>query len=88
MKKKKFNLWRQILILKATVCCLFIFYHSVSPLGSPLLGRRNGERIAIQGTSPKMLDMMGVMRQPRGPDNSGGFYGGIGRGKPRSNTIA
>lgn len=61
---------------------------SVSPLGSPMLGRRNVDGTLITGTAPKMLDMTGVMRQPRGPDSSGGFYGGIGRGKPRSNTIA
>lgn len=60
---------------------------SVSPLGSPMAGRRNVDGTIIPGSAPKMLDMTGVIRQPRGPDGSGGFYGGIGRGKPRSNTI-
>nr|KAG5695285.1 hypothetical protein BaRGS_028220 [Batillaria attramentaria] len=58
-----------------------------SPVSSPLMGRRNLDGTIIPGTAPKMLDMTGVMRQPRGPDGSKGFYGGIGRGKPRSHTI-
>lgn len=61
---------------------------SVSPIGSPMMGRRNVDGTIISGFAPRMLDLMGVVRQPRGPDGSGGFYGGIGRGKPRSNTIA
>jgi la-related protein 6 len=61
---------------------------SVSPLGSPRVGRRNVDGTIITGVAPRMLDMAGVVRQPRGPDRSGGFYGGLGRGKPRSNTIA
>ena len=39
-----------------------------SPIGSPRLGRR-------------MLDLEGVVRQPKGPDGPG-FYSGKGRGKP------
>lgn len=61
---------------------------NTSPISSPLMGRRNLDGTIIPGTSPKMLDMTGVVRQPRGPDGSKGFYGGLGRGKPRSNTIA
>ena len=53
-----------------------------SPNESPRLGRRN-----VNG-SPKMLDMEGVVRLPRGPDGTDGFYGGFGRGKPRSNTVS
>ncbi|XP_041366404.1 la-related protein 6-like [Gigantopelta aegis] len=52
-----------------------------SPNQSPCMGRRN-----VVGT-PKMLDMEGVLRLPRGPDGSEGFYSGLGRGKPRSNTV-
>lgn len=48
---------------------------NVSPLGSPLLGRR------LMDGSRRMLDMEGVIRQPRGP-NGNGFYGGQGRGHP------
>lgn len=59
-----------------------------SPLSSPLMGRRNIDGTIIPGTAPKMLDMTGVVRQPRGPDGSKGFYGGLGRGKPRSHTIS
>ena len=47
--------------------------------GSPLTGRS-------PGTSPRMgrrlLDLEGVLRQPKGPDGTKGFYGGMGRGKP------
>jgi la-related protein 6 len=39
-----------------------------SPVASPLLGRRN-------------LTSEGVIRQPKGPDGTKGFYGGAGRGK-------
>lgn len=60
----------------------------VSPLSSPLMGRRNVDGTIIPGTAPRMLDMTGVLRQPKGPDGSKGFYGGLGRGKPRSNTVA
>ncbi|CAG5135468.1 unnamed protein product [Candidula unifasciata] len=59
-----------------------------SPLGSPLLGRRNPDGTLMAGSIPRMLDMTNVMRQPKGPDSSKGFYGGIGRGKPRASTIA
>jgi len=59
-----------------------------SPIGSPLLGRRNPDGTFIAGTTPKLLDMTNVSRQPRGPGDTKGFYGGIGRGKPRSSTIA
>ncbi|XP_064608706.1 la-related protein 6-like [Liolophura sinensis] len=45
-----------------------------SPRGSPLPGRRN------------MSNMMGVVRQPLGPDGSKGFYGGKGRGLPLSTS--
>lgn len=58
-----------------------------SPLSSPLLGRRNPDGTFIHGTAPRMLDMTNVTRQPKGPDATRGFYGGIGRGKPRSSTI-
>jgi len=58
-----------------------------SPLGSPLLGRRNPDGTFVPGTCPRMLDMTNVTRQPRGPDATRGFYGGIGRGKPRSSTF-
>ncbi|KAK7116773.1 la-related protein 6-like [Littorina saxatilis] len=61
---------------------------SVSPLSSPLMGRRNLDGTVIPGFRPRMMDMAGVVRQPRGPDGSIGFYGGFGRGKPRSNTVA
>ncbi len=40
-----------------------------SPGASPLMGRR-------------MAGMEGVLREPRGPDGTKGFYGGLGRGKP------
>ncbi|KAK0052037.1 la-related protein 6 [Biomphalaria pfeifferi] len=59
-----------------------------SPLGSPLLGRRNPDGTFVHGSIPRMLDMTNVLRQPKGPDDTKGFYGGIGRGKPRSSTIA
>lgn len=59
-----------------------------SPLGSPLLGRRNPDGSFIHGSIPRMLDMTNVIRQPKGPDDTKGFYGGMGRGKPRSSTIA
>ena len=39
-----------------------------SPIGSPRIGRR-------------LLDLEGVVRQPKGPDGPG-FYSGMGRGKP------
>ncbi|XP_005095717.1 la-related protein 6 [Aplysia californica] len=58
-----------------------------SPLGSPLLGRRNPDGTFIPGSAPRMLDMTNVLRQPKGPDDTKGFYGGIGRGKPRSSTF-
>lgn len=62
-----------------------------SPGGSPWVQRRlkaqqeqPGGR--SPGTSPRlgrrMLDHEGVLRQPKGPDGTGGFYGGVGRGKP------
>ncbi|XP_014680144.1 PREDICTED: la-related protein 6-like [Priapulus caudatus] len=41
----------------------------VSPVCSPRLGRR------------QVGDTCGLLRQPKGPDGSTGFYGGIGRGK-------
>lgn len=59
-----------------------------SPLGSPLFGRRNLDGSIIPGTVPRMLDMTNVLRQPKGPDDTKGFYGGLGRGKPRSSTIS
>ncbi|XP_046350519.2 la-related protein 6-like [Haliotis rufescens] len=59
-----------------------------SPVGSPRLGRRNPDGTFAMGITPKMLDMEGVYRHPKGPDGSHGFYGGIGRGKPRSNTVS
>ncbi|GFO13669.1 LA-related protein 6-like [Plakobranchus ocellatus] len=61
---------------------------SGSPGGSPLLGRRNPDGSFIPGSTPRMLDMTNVLRQPKGPDDTKGFYGGIGRGKPRSSTIS
>lgn len=61
---------------------------SRSPLGSPLLGRRNIDGSFVPGTTPRMLDMTNVLRQPKGPDDTKGFYGGLGRGKPRSSTIS
>jgi len=59
-----------------------------SPGASPMLGRRNPDG------SPRMANMEGVMRQPRGPDGTRGF-GGRGRGvtivqeesKQRSDTV-
>ncbi|KAK3762430.1 hypothetical protein RRG08_009821 [Elysia crispata] len=59
-----------------------------SPGGSPLLGRRNPDGSFIPGSTPRMLDMTNVLRQPKGPDDTKGFYGGFGRGKPRSSTIS
>ncbi|ESP00643.1 hypothetical protein LOTGIDRAFT_112382 [Lottia gigantea] len=59
-----------------------------SPAVSPHMGRRNFDGSVVTGLSPRMLDMTNVIRQPRGPDGSKGFYGGIGRGKPRSHTVA
>ncbi|KAK6180414.1 hypothetical protein SNE40_012575 [Patella caerulea] len=59
-----------------------------SPTASPLLSRRNMDGTVITGMSPRMLDMMNVVRQPKGPNGTKGFYGGIGRGKPRSHTVA
>ena len=43
-----------------------------SPGASPMLGRRN------EG-SPRMADMEGVIRQPRGPDGTRGFSAGRGQ---------
>ena len=56
----------------------------ISPGGSPLLGRRlpDGSINRCGSPVPRMADMEGVMRQPRGPDGSTGFYGGRGRGVP------
>lgn len=59
-----------------------------SPVGSPRLGRRNLDGTITSGITPKMLDMEGVARHPKGPDGSQGFYGGMGRGKLRSNTVS
>lgn len=59
-----------------------------SPLGSPLLGRRSQDCSSVPRFTPRMLDMTNVLRQPKGPDNTKGFYGGLGRGKPRSSTVA
>ncbi|KAL3866947.1 hypothetical protein ACJMK2_044193 [Sinanodonta woodiana] len=53
---------------------------SRSPGGSPLIGRRTPE------SSPRMLDMEGVVRLPRGPDGTKGFH--LGRGKPRAATFS
>jgi len=64
-----------------------------SPSGSPWVQRRlkaqqlEGSPLAGRspGTSPRLgrrlLDLEGVIRQPRGPDGTKGFHGGIGRGK-------
>lgn len=46
-----------------------------SPVGSPMLGRRNPD-----GTPT------GVTRHPKGPDGTKGFH--LGRGKPRASTIS
>lgn len=44
-----------------------------SPMASPRLGRR-------------LLDLEGVLRQPKGPDGTKGFYGGLGRGKQKQES--
>lgn len=62
--------------------------NSGSPGGGPLLGRRNPDGSFIPGSTPRMLDMTNVLRQPKGPNDTKGFYGGFGRGKPRSSTIS
>lgn len=51
----------------------------LSPSGSPLVGRRSIDKGSLEG----------VIRLPRGPGDvsGGGFYGGKGRGKPRSTTM-
>ncbi|BFY97394.1 hypothetical protein BsWGS_00434 [Bradybaena similaris] len=54
---------------------------------NPHLGRRNSDVSVISRLTPRMLDMTNVLRQPRGPDDTKGFYGGMGRGQPRSSTI-
>lgn len=46
-----------------------------SPRGSPLMLRR-----------VRMLDMGMVVRFPKGPDGTRGFYGGVGRGKILNNN--
>ncbi|CAG5125746.1 unnamed protein product [Candidula unifasciata] len=51
------------------------------------LGRRNLDVSSLSRAAPRMLDMTNVLRQPKGPDNTSGFYGGIGRGRLRSFTI-
>ena len=63
-----------------------------SPGGSPWVQRRlkaqqeAGVNGRSPGTSPRLgrrlLDLEGVVRQPKGPDGTPGFYGGAGRGKP------
>lgn len=45
-----------------------------SPVGSPMLGRRNPDGVPN-----------GVTRHPKGPDGTKGFH--LGRGKPRASTI-
>jgi len=60
-----------------------------SPGGSPWVQRRLKAQQEQQGRSPgtsprlgrRMLDHEGVVRQPKGPDGTTGFYGGAGRGK-------
>ncbi|XP_072051209.1 la-related protein 6-like [Amphiura filiformis] len=52
----------------------------LSPAGSPLVGRRSIDKGSL--ASPE-----GIVRLPRGPEECGGFYGGKGRGKPRSTTM-
>ena len=59
-----------------------------SPAASPRLGRRLQDgSIPDHAGGPRMADMEGVLRHPKGPDGSTGFYGGIGRGKPLVESV-
>ena len=58
----------------------------VSPGASPRLGHRLHDGSYDKTSSPRMANMGGIIRQPRGPDGTRGFSAGAGRGKPRSDT--
>lgn len=63
-----------------------------SPGGSPWVQRRlkAQQEASTLGSSPgasprlgrRLLDLEGVIRQPKGPDGTTGFHPGVGRGKP------
>ena len=58
---------------------------STSPGASPRLGRRLPDGTYDKSISPRMAHEDRIVRQPRGPDGTKGF--GMGRGKPRSETM-
>jgi la-related protein 6 len=59
---------------------------SISPLAgntpgsSPRLARKAGNEDSTAGIVSRLSDAVGVIRQPRGPDGTRGFGGGLGRG--------